>query len=79
MPADVVGHFGPELRRFMLVQVHHGQITAGAVGRPAAGGRHQISKRQSLRLLNEGQDFFLGEARDVLRAGLATAALAHGR
>src|SRR5215216_386859 len=34
----------------------------------------QISKRQILRLLNEGQDAFRTEARDVLQAGLASAA-----
>src|SRR3954470_10473194 len=27
MPADVSGHFGPELRRFVLVQFHQGQVT----------------------------------------------------
>src|SRR4051812_9872335 len=32
-----------------------------------------ISKRQLVRLLNRGQDAFLAEAREVLRAGLATA------
>src|SRR3954462_4572809 len=33
-----------------------------------------ISKRQVVRLLNAGQDAFLDEAHDVLRAGLETAA-----
>src|SRR5918998_3254523 len=28
MPADVVGHFGPELRRYVLALYHQGQITA---------------------------------------------------
>ena len=32
-----------------------------------------ISKRQLVRLLNEGQGTFLDEAREVLRAGLSTA------
>ena len=27
MPADVAGHFGPELRRFVLFQYHQGQVT----------------------------------------------------
>jgi hypothetical protein len=35
-----------------------------------------ISKRQVVRLLIEGQDGFLAEARDVLRAGLLSAAWA---
>ena len=33
-----------------------------------------VSKRQVVRLLNAGKDAFLDEARDVLRAGLETAA-----
>ncbi len=74
MPADVVGHFGPELRRFVLVQYHQGQVTVPRlVAQLRAIGIH-ISKRQILRLLNEGQDAFRTEARDVLRAGLASAA-----
>jgi hypothetical protein len=32
-----------------------------------------ISKRQLVRLLNEGQGTFLDEAREILRAGLAAA------
>src|SRR3954471_17884981 len=27
MPAEVAGHFGPELRRFVLLQYHQGQVT----------------------------------------------------
>jgi hypothetical protein len=27
MPAGVAGHFGPELRRFVLLQYHQGQVT----------------------------------------------------
>jgi hypothetical protein len=27
MPAGIVGHFGPELRRFVLFQHHQGQVT----------------------------------------------------
>ena len=27
MPAGIVGHFGPELRRFVLFQYHQGQVT----------------------------------------------------
>ncbi|PZW51081.1 hypothetical protein C8P66_101299 [Humitalea rosea] len=27
LPAGVVGHFGPELRRFVLAQYHQGQVT----------------------------------------------------
>src|SRR3954453_13546285 len=27
MPAGIIGHFGPELRRFVLAQYHQGQVT----------------------------------------------------
>jgi hypothetical protein len=73
MPAGITGHFGPELRRFVLAQYHQGQVT---VPRPVAQLRASgvvISKRQVVRLLNAGQDAFLAEAREVLRAGLSTA------
>jgi hypothetical protein len=73
MPSGVTGHFGPELRRFVLFQYHQGQVTVPRLlGQLRAIGI-VISKRQVVRLLTEGQDTFLAEARDVLRAGLATA------
>src|SRR4051794_12699746 len=73
MPAGITGHFGPELRRFVLAQYHQGQVTVPRlVAQPRAIGV-AISERQVVRLLNAGQDAFLAEAREVLRAGLATA------
>src|SRR3954452_7369462 len=73
MPAGITGHFGPELRRFVLAQYHQGQVTVPRlVAQPRAIGV-AISERQVVRLLNAGQDAFLDEAREVLRAGLATA------
>lgn len=74
MPADVVGHFGPELRRVVLFQYHQGQVTAPRLVAPLTSLGIAISKRQVVRLLNEGKDAFRGEAREALRAGLATAA-----
>ena len=74
MPADVIGHFGPELRRFVLFQYHQGQVTVPRLVAQLQAIGIAISKRQVVRLLNGGQDAFLNEARDVLRAGLATAA-----
>src|SRR3954447_16378630 len=73
MPAGVVGHFGPELRRFVLAQYHQGQVTLPRVVAQLRAIGILISKRQLVRLLNAGQDAFLAEAREVLRAGLATA------
>src|SRR3954462_7678070 len=46
MPAGVAGHFGPELRRFVLLQYHQGQVTMPRlVGQLRAIGI-VISKRQ---------------------------------
>jgi hypothetical protein len=74
LPPGIDGHFGPELRRFVLTHYHQGQVTVprlvtllGAIG-------IEVSKRQVVRLLIGRQDRFIDEARDMLRAGLATAA-----
>jgi len=73
MPAGIVGHFGPELRRFVLFQYHQGQVTVPRLVAQLQAVGIAISKRQVVRLLNEGQGTFLDEAREVLRAGLAAA------
>jgi Transposase IS66 family len=73
LPAGVVGHFGPELRRFVLFQYHHGGVTVPRLVAQLRAIGIAISKRQVVRLLTASQDAFLDEARDVLRAGLATA------
>jgi hypothetical protein len=74
LPAGVVGHFGPELRRFVLAQHHQGQVTVLRLVAQLRGIGVAISKRQMMRLLIAGHDGFLAENRDVLRAGLQTAA-----
>ena len=73
LPPGVRGHFGPELRRFVLVQYHQGQVTVPRLVAQLEAIGVTISKRQLVRLLIAGQDEFLAEARDVLRAGLRTA------
>jgi Transposase IS66 family len=73
MPAGIVGHFGPALRRFVLAQYHQGQVTVPRLVAQLRAIGIVISKRQVIRLLNEGQSTFLDEAREVLRAGLAAA------
>jgi hypothetical protein len=73
LPAGIVGHFGPELRRFVLAQYHQGQVTVPRLTAQLRAIGVLISKRQVVRLLNQGQDAFLDEAREVLRAGLSTA------
>src|SRR5712691_6409346 len=74
LPAGINGHFGPELRRFVLTQYHQGQMTVPRLVTLLRTLGIFISKRQVVRLLIEGQDDFLAEARDVLRAGLSSAA-----
>ena len=74
LPAGVVGHFGGELRRFALAQYHQGQVTVPRLVTQLRAIGIDISKRQVGRLLIAGQDGFLDEARDVLRAGLESAA-----
>src|SRR5690349_19210497 len=73
VPAGITGHFGPELRRFVLAQYHQGQVTVPRLAAQLRAIGILISKRQVVRLLNAGQDAFLAEAREVLRAGLAAA------
>ena len=73
LPAGIVGHFGPQLRRFVLAQYHQGQMTVPRLVTLLRSFGIFICKRQVLRLLIEGQDDFLSEARDTLRAGLSSA------
>ena len=74
LPAGISGHFGPELRRFVLAQYHQGQVTMPRLLALLRSFGILISKRQLVRLLIAGQEDFLTEARDVLRAGLSSAA-----
>jgi len=72
LPQGVDGHFGPDLRRFVLVQYHQGQSTMPRLLALLRSVGVSISKRQLVRLLNENHEAFLAEAQDVLRAGLET-------
>src|SRR5215218_450215 len=74
LPGGVDGHFGPELRRFVLAQYHQGQVTVPRLVAQLRALGLAISPRQVMRLLIDGHQRFLDEARDVLRAGLAQAA-----
>jgi Transposase IS66 family len=73
LPTGINGHFGPELRRFVLAQYHQGQVTTPRLLTLLRAFGIVISKRQLVRLLIADQDDFLDEARDVLRAGLTSA------
>jgi len=74
LPAGINGHFGPQLRRFVLSQYHQGQVTVPRLLALLRAFGIVISKRHVVRLLIDDQDDFLSEARDVLRAGLSSAA-----
>lgn len=73
LPRGISGHFGAELKRFILLQYHQGQVTVGRLVAQLQAIGICISQRQVMRLLIGGQDGFIAEARDVLRAGLETA------
>jgi hypothetical protein len=72
LPEGIDGHFGPELRRFVLTQYHQGQSTLPRLLVFLRSVGVSISKRQLLRLLTDKQDAFVSEAQAVLRAGLET-------
>jgi len=73
LPNGIDGHFGPELRRFILAQYHQGQVTVPRLVEMLQAFGIFISKREVVRLLNGGQERFLNEANEVLRAGLSSA------
>jgi Transposase IS66 family len=72
LPEGTRGHFGPDLRRFILMQYHQGQTTLPRLAALLHSVGVSISEREVQRLLTEKQQGFLDEARDVLRAGLET-------
>jgi hypothetical protein len=73
LPEGTRGHFGPELRRYVLMQYHLGQVTVERLVTQLQAFGVSISKREVMRLLIHRQDDFLDENREVLRAGLETA------
>jgi hypothetical protein len=73
LPPEIHGHFGPALRRFVLMQYHQGQVTVPRLVQQLRAIGITISKRQLVRLLIAGQERFVAEAGAVLRAGLETA------
>jgi hypothetical protein len=74
LPPGVRGHVGPELRRYVLALYHQGRMTVAGLLTHLHDLGVSLSKRQLVRLLIDGQEAFVGEAREVLRAGLETAA-----
>ena len=72
--AGIAEHFGPDLRRFVLLLHDQGQVTVERLTAQLRAFGISISKRQVMRLLIDRQDDFRAESRDVLRAGLQSAA-----
>ena len=72
LPGGIAGHFGPELRRFVLMQYHQGQTTLPRLLAFLRSVGVSISKRQLQRLLTDNKEAFVAEAQEVLRAGLET-------
>src|SRR6266851_1858609 len=50
-PSGMDGHFGPELRRFVLAQYHQGQVTVPRLVALLEAIGIEVSKRQVVRLL----------------------------
>jgi hypothetical protein len=73
LPAGIAGHFGPDLRRYVLALYHQGQFTVPRLVEHLTLLGLLISKRQVVRLLGDGTGLFRQEAAAVLRTGLATA------
>lgn len=73
LPEGTEGHFGSELRRFVLMHYHQGQSTLPRLTALLQSVGVSISQREVQRLLTEKHDGFLAEANDVLRTGLQTA------
>lgn len=78
LPDGIDGHFGPELRRFVLAQYHQGQVTVARLVTLLDAIGIEISKRQVVRLLIDGQDRFVEEARGATR-GPGNGSLGDGR
>jgi Transposase IS66 family len=70
LPKGIVGHFGPQLRRFVLAAYHQGQATMPRLLTLLRAIGIVISKREVVRLLDASQERLRDEARDVLREGL---------
>jgi Transposase IS66 family len=73
LPDGIVGHFGPDLRRYVLALYHQGQLTIPRLVEHLTMLGVLISKRQVVRLLSDASGLFREEATAVLRAGLTTA------
>jgi hypothetical protein len=73
LPAEVTGHFGPGVVRFILMQHVQGQVTTERLLVQLTALGIRIAKGQIVALLTAHQDGFHAEKDAILEAGLATA------
>lgn len=70
LPPEVQGHFSPELKRFILYQHHHCQVTQPLLLEQLWEWEVDISAGQLSRILTEDKDMFHKEKDDILSMGL---------
>jgi hypothetical protein len=73
LPAEVTGHFGPGIVRFILMQHVQGQVTTERLLAQLKALGIRIAKGQIVALLTAHQEDFHAEKDAILEAGLATA------
>ena len=74
LPDGVIGGFNLELHRFVLMLYHQGQSTIPRITALLDAIGLDISERQVRRLLTGNREPFVGEAAEILKAGLEGAA-----
>lgn len=70
LPPEVHGHFSPELKRFILYQHHHCQVTQPLVLEQLWEWNVDISSGHLSRILTKDKDIFHKEKNDILSVGL---------
>lgn len=73
LPAEISGHFGPGVVRFILMQHFQGQVTAERLLTQLRALGVRISKGQIIALINQDNGAFHAEKDAILEAGLDTA------
>ena len=73
LPAEVSGHYGPNLRRFLLSLHYRCRVTMPLLHRQLQDFGLLISEGQVSNLLTKGHDDFHAEKAAVKQVGLATA------
>lgn len=71
LPINIMGHYGSELRKFILYQFHHNRVTESLLLEELWELGILISSGQLHKILVEGHEIFHQEKQDILTAGLA--------